>query len=120
MSEGFAKSLAGDKIEIFSAGSRPAGYVSPDTIQIMEEVGIDISKQYSKGLSQIPQEKYDYIVTMGCGDACPHLPARYRIDWKIPDPIGQSHEFFQQTRNLVRELVTDLLKQASILSSNNG
>ena len=99
MAEGFAKSLAGAKIEVFSAGSRPAGFVAPQAVQTMQERGIDISRQNSKGLSQIPQEKYDAIVTMGCGDACPHLAARKRFDWNIQDPMGRDDRTFQEIRD---------------------
>lgn len=111
MAEGFAKNLSQGKFEIFSAGSRPAGFVSREAIEAMQELGIDISKHYSKGLNQIPPEKYDAIVTMGCGDACPHLPARQRFDWQIPDPVGASPESFREVRDLIQKKVQELFAE---------
>jgi len=118
MAEGFAKSMAGAKIDVFSAGSRPAGFVARQTLEVMMEIGIDVSKQTSKGLSQIPQEKYDAIITMGCGDACPHIATRKRYDWKIEDPIGRDPQTFQRIRDeieqKVRSLVQEILPDSSL------
>lgn len=111
MSEGFARSLAGDTIEVFSAGSRPMGIVHPSAVEAMRAVGIDISRHRSKGLSQIPQEKYDCIVTMGCGDACPQIPARKRIDWQIPDPVSGDAQNFERVRDLIQTKVQELIRK---------
>ena len=108
MSEGFAKSIAGDKYEIYSAGSHPAGYVHPDAISGMKEIGIDISSQYSKGFAEIPKE-FDHIVTMGCGEACPIVPTKHRIDWPIPDPIGRGIEYFREVRDDLKKRIEELL-----------
>ena len=114
MAEGFARSITGGRVEVFSAGSRPAGTVNPAAVSVMKEIGIDISRQHSKGVDSLPREKYDAIVTMGCGDACPHFPAKARIDWKIPDPVGGTHETFVAVREQVRQLVTELLSDKTI------
>lgn len=98
MAEGFARHLAGDKFDIYSAGSKPAGYVHPDAIKGMQEIGIDISSQYSKGFDEVPKE-FDYVVTMGCGEDCPLVAAKERQDWQIPDPIGRGIEFFREVRD---------------------
>lgn len=111
MAEGFAKAMSGEKIEVFSAGSRPAGFVSADAIRAMQEIGIDISKQFSKGVPQLPPERFDAIVTMGCGDACPQIPAKRRYDWQIPDPIGESAETFRNVRDQIQKQVEKLLKE---------
>jgi len=111
MAEGFAKSLAGQNAEIFSAGSKPAGFVAKEAVHVMRESGIDISNHKSKGLSQIPQERYDTIVTMGCGDACPQIAAARRFDWQIPDPMGGTVETFRKARTLVETQVRGLLKE---------
>ncbi len=111
MAEGFARALSGGKLEVFSAGSRPSGKVSPDAISTMKESGIDISKHHSKGLNHLPPERFDAIVTMGCGDACPQIPAPIRYDWKIPDPVGQPIETFRQVREQIRGHVENLLKE---------
>ena len=114
MAEGFARALGEGRIEAFSAGSRPCGVVNPLAIEVMREAGIDISKHHSKGVTQVPQEKYDYIVTMGCGDACPQLPAYHRLDWQIPDPVGGDRETFIRVRELVRKKISELLKEPEI------
>lgn len=98
MAEGFAKRIAGDKFAIYSAGSYPAGYVHPDAIAGMKELGIDISSQYSKGFDEVPSD-LDYVVTMGCGEECPLVAAKERQDWQIPDPIGRGIEFFREVRD---------------------
>ncbi|HID06021.1 MAG TPA: arsenate reductase ArsC, partial [Armatimonadetes bacterium] len=71
IAEGFARHFGDDAVEVYSAGSKPSGEVDPNAIAVMREVGIDISKQRSKSIDEIPQVEYDFIVTMGCGDACP-------------------------------------------------
>lgn len=108
MAEGFARQIAGDKFDIYSAGSHPAGYVHPDAIAGMKEIGIDISKQYSKGFDQVPQD-LDYVVTMGCGEACPLVAAKKREDWQIPDPIGRGLDFFREVRNDLKKRLGDFL-----------
>ncbi len=108
MAEGFARALQGSRYEIFSAGSRPAGVVNPLAIEVMKENGIDIATHRSKSTRQVPQERYEVVVTMGCGDACPHLPSKYRLDWQIPDPVGQPIESFRKVRDLVEHEIKDL------------
>ncbi|MHA2611165.1 MAG: arsenate reductase ArsC [bacterium JZ-2024 1] len=108
MAEGFARKLVGDKYEVYSAGSRPAGFVAPLAIEVMKEKGIDISGQYSKGLDAIPPGPYEIVVTMGCGDDCPYVPAKTRIEWKIPDPIGCDISFYRAVRDLIEENILSL------------
>jgi arsenate reductase len=108
MAEAVAKSLSGKRWDIWSAGSHPSGHVHPLAIQLMEEVGLDLSAHRSKGLDELPKRTWDYVVTMGCGDDCPRVSAGHRIDWAIPDPIGlpldQSRRIREQIMGLVREL----------------
>lgn len=111
IAEGFARALSGGRLEVFSAGSRPSGNVSPDAVLVMKESGIDISRHHSKGLSHLPPEKFDAIVTMGCGDACPQIPSKQRYDWQIPDPIGQPIDTFRQVRDVIRVKVENLIKE---------
>src|SRR3989338_9513729 len=99
IAEGFARSIAGNNLDIWSAGPPPAGFVAREAIASMKEIGIDISKHHSKGIPDLPTSKFDYVVTMGCGDACPLVPAVTREDWKIPDPIGAPPEFFREVRD---------------------
>jgi len=83
MAEAFAK-LAG--VEAYSAGSRPSGKINPKAIEAMKELGYDLSAHQSKGLNDLPAERFDVAVTMGCGDACPLVRATRREEWQIPDP----------------------------------
>lgn len=109
MAEGFARQLAGDGWEVFSAGSRPAGFVAPLSVQVMAEIGIDISKQFSKGVDYLPKQEFDVVITMGCGDECPYLRAKERLDWALPDPIGESPDFFREVRDEIGDRVKKLM-----------
>ena len=111
MSEGFAKTFGGDKVEAWSAGSKPSGKVNDNAIQVMKEKGIDISRHTSKGLNDLPTDKWDYIVTMGCGDACPHLPADNRLDWELEDPVGKPIEEFRKTRDDIEGRMKNLIQK---------
>ena len=77
----------------------------------MREKGVDISGQRSKGFDELPHAMFDYVVTMGCGDACPTVSARKRLDWQIPDPKGNPPGFFRQTRDLIAEQVQELIRE---------
>lgn len=113
MAEGFARALGKTQVSPFSAGSKPSGQVNPRAIQFMGERGIDLTLQASKGLDDLPAgTKWDYIVTMGCGDACPSLPARHRIDWDLPDPKHVSDEEFRGVRDRIESLVAKLIDDA--------
>jgi protein-tyrosine-phosphatase len=93
MSEAFARLLGGESVEAYSAGSKPSGVVNPKAISAMQELGYDLTKHDSKSLEEVKAlAPFDVVVTMGCGDACPWMPASKFIDWQIPDPKkhGQS------------------------------
>ena len=112
MAEGFAKKLGQGKIDTFSAGSNPSGKVDKMAIKVMKEKGIDISGQKSKGFNDLKEKDFDYVITMGCGDVCPFVPARQRIEWDILDPRGKSIEVFREVRDVIerkaREFVESL------------
>jgi arsenate reductase len=108
MAEAFARRYAGDVIEASSAGSRPSGRVDPHAVAAMAELGCDLGGQRSKSLSEIPQVQYDYVVTMGCGDECPFIPAEHHEDWDIPDPKKLPMDEFRRVRDLIEERVKDL------------
>jgi arsenate reductase (thioredoxin) len=110
MSQAFAKILGGDKVEAYSAGSKPSGIVNPKAIASMAELGYDLSKHDSKSLDDIPDIEYDAVVTMGCGDACPFVKAKHRIDWQIPDPKHMPPEEFRQVRDYIKSQISELLK----------
>ncbi len=109
MAEAFARALVGERWEIWSAGSRPAGQVHPVAIQLMEEVGLDLRSHRSKGLDAVPPRTWDVLVTMGCGDACPQVPAQTRLDWDIADPVGRRPEEARGIRDDLRRRVETLL-----------
>jgi arsenate reductase (thioredoxin) len=112
MAEGFARNLGGGLISAYSAGSRPSGKINPEAIKVMREAGIDISSQSSKGFDQLPVREFDYVITLGCRDACPFVPAKEHIDWNIADPKGENVEFFRKVRDDIADKVKELLKNA--------
>ncbi len=109
MAEGWAKHLAGDKLDVYSAGSKPSGIVSANAVSVMKEVGVDISSQSSKGFADLPHKEFDYVITMGCGDVCPFYPAKQKLDWQIEDPIGQGLDVFRRARDEIGARVKLLL-----------
>jgi len=114
MAEGFARHLGGDMVEAFSAGTNPTGLLSSQAIEVMKEKGIDITPQYSKGLSDVPVETMDVVVTMGCcraDEVCPVTFAGKKIDWDIEDPIGQPIEVFRRVRDEIEAKVRGLLTE---------
>ncbi len=115
MAEAFARILAGDSIEAYSAGSRPSGIVNPKAIEAMREVGYDLSLHKSKALSNLPEMEYDFVATMGCGDECPLIRARIREDWSIPDPKNMNAAEFREVRNVIRDKVRAALEQIGVL-----
>ena len=96
--------------EATSAGSRPSGRVNPKAVEAMQELGYDLSRHVSKGLSDFNGKEVDVAVTMSCGDECPLVLAKRRVDWQIPDPRDMTPEEFRQVRNLIEAKVTELLK----------
>ena len=109
MAEGFARELGKGKIAAYSAGTEPSGKVNENAIKVMQEKGIDISGQSSKTLDALPAE-IDLLVTMGCGVACPFVPAKAREDWGLDDPVGKPLDEFRRIRDIIEEKVRNLLK----------
>jgi protein-tyrosine-phosphatase len=110
MSQAFAKILGGENMEAYSAGSKPSGVVNPKAIAAMKELDYDLSIHDSKSLDEVKQyAPFDAVVTMGCGDACPWMPAKQFIDWQIPDPKHMEPEEFNKVRDLIKEKVKSLL-----------
>ncbi|RMG39788.1 MAG: arsenate reductase ArsC [Planctomycetota bacterium] len=111
MAEAFAKMLSGGAVEAYSAGSRPSGRVNPKAVEAMREVGYDLTTHRSKSLDDVPAEPFDVVVTMGCGDRCPRIPARRREDWAIPDPRELPPDQFRVIRDRIAEKVRRLLDE---------
>jgi len=111
MSQAFAKILGGNDVEAYSAGSKPSGLVNPKAIAAMKELGYDLGTHDSKSLDEVKQfAPFDAVVTMGCGDACPWMPAKKFIDWQIPDPKHMEPEQFIEVRDLISGKVNRLFQ----------
>ena len=113
MAEAVARSLGGQRWEVASAGSHPSGHVHPLAVQLMNEIGLNLAGHRSKGLEDLPAKRWDYVVTMGCGDSCPAVAAEHRLDWDLPDPAGLSLEHSRAVRDRIIELVRDLMARAA-------
>ncbi len=110
MSQAFATIIGGNNVEAYSAGSKPSGIVNPKAIAAMKELGYDLSTHDSKSLEGVKQfAPFDAVVTMGCGDACPWMPAKRFIDWQIPDPKYLDPADFNKVRDMIREKVDALI-----------
>jgi arsenate reductase len=112
MSQAFAKMLGGENIEAYSAGSNPGGIINPKAIAAMKELGYDLGKHNSKSLDEVKASApFDAVVTMGCGDACPWMPAKKFIDWHIPDPKNMEPKEFNEVRDLIAAKVKTLIEE---------
>ena len=112
MSQAFARIHGGEKFEAYSAGSKPSGIINPKAIAAMKELNYDLSGHQSKSLDEVKQyAPFDAVVTMGCGDACPWMPAKKFIDWQIPDPRNMNETEFRAVRDEIEGKVKELLKE---------
>ncbi|MEY8014464.1 arsenate reductase ArsC [Mycobacterium sp. HUMS_12744610] len=109
MAAGFLAHLAGDRIEVRSAGSAPAETINSAAVEAMAEVGIDISEQSPKILTADAVESSDVVITMGCGDACPVFPGVSYRDWALPDPAGKGIEAVRPIRDEIKARVEQLI-----------
>jgi arsenate reductase len=109
MAAGWLRLLAGDTVEVRSAGSEPKDQINPVAVEAMREVGIDITGTVPQLLEYETAKSSDVIVTMGCGDACPVFPGKRYEDWKLTDPAGQPLEVVRQVRDEIRDHVEALL-----------
>ena len=111
MAAGYLQHLAGDRVEVRSAGSAPGNAVNPAAVAAMAEEGIDISAATPKILTDEAVEASDYVITMGCGDACPFFPGKTYLDWVLEDPAGQGVEAVRPIRDEIRGLVENLIAE---------
>ncbi len=109
MAEAFAKMHGAGKVEAYSSGSRPSGIINPKAIAAMKELGYDLSNHDSKSLDEIPKIRYDYAITMGCGDECPFIIADQRMDWQLPDPKHMEPAEFNKVRDDIEQRVLNLI-----------
>lgn len=110
MAEGWTKKLGSDIFEVYSAGTEDYPEVKPLAVQVMEEVGVDMSEHKPKLLSDIPSE-LDLLITMGCNVICPFVPNQHAEDWGLDDPSGGPIEGFRETRELIRQKVEELISR---------
>jgi arsenate reductase (thioredoxin) len=109
MAAAWLTKLAGDKVEVRSAGSAPADSINPAVVEAMLEVGIDISHEMPKVLTTSAVEQSDVVITMGCGDACPFFPGKRYLDWPLNDPAGQGVAAIRPIRDEIKALVEELI-----------
>ena len=108
MAEGFARLHGGEAVEALSAGSRPSGRINPKATRFMAERGVDLSTHASKSLDDIEGD-FDAVITMGCGDQCPWIPAKRREDWALPDPRDMDDDGYRAVRDEIEARVKALL-----------
>ena len=111
MAAGWLRELAGDRVEVRSAGSMPADQINPVAVQAMREVGIDITAEQPKVLTTAAVQDSDVVITMGCGDACPFFPGKRYEDWKLDDPAGQGIDAVRPIRDEIKGRVETLLAE---------
>jgi len=109
MAEGWANQLGSDVLKVYSAGTEVYPAPKPMALEVMEDLGIDMSYTSSKLLSDIPS-KLDILITMGCGVECPYVPTKHREDWGLDDPSGGPKIAFEATRDKIKEKVEELIE----------
>ncbi|MFE9707234.1 arsenate reductase ArsC [Streptomyces sp. NPDC005930] len=111
MAAAFLTHLAGDRVQVRSAGSAPAGTVNPAVVEAMAEVGIDIAAEVPKVLTTDAVQASDAVITMGCGDTCPVFPGKRYLDWDLPDPAGQGVAAVRPIRDEIEKRVRGLVDE---------
>ncbi|MCE0510591.1 arsenate reductase ArsC [Microbacterium aurugineum] len=111
MAAGFLRDIAGDRIEVRSAGSMPAQQINPIAVEAMSELGIDITAEQPKVLTTEAVQASDVVITMGCGDACPFFPGKRYEDWKLDDPAGQGIDAVRPIRDDIRARIEQLVNE---------
>ena len=111
MAEALAQMLGGEEVEAHSAGSRPSGVVNPRAVEVMAELGYDLGAHASTSIEEAPPGPYDAVITMGCGEECPFVPAARHEDWAIPDPKDLPLPEFRRVRDEIRTRVARLLAE---------
>ena len=111
MAQGFLTALAGDRVEVRSSGTMPAHQINPSAVEAMAELGIDISNQKPKVLTDEDVKSSDYVITMGCGDACPFYPGKIYLDWVLEDPAGKDVASVRPIRDQIKQKVEQLVAE---------
>ena len=111
MAAGYLRHLAGDQVEVRSAGSEPADQLNPIVVQAMTEEGIDITAEQPKILTNQAVQASDVVITMGCGDTCPWYPGKRYEDWALDDPAGRDLDHIRPIRDQIRHRIEDLVTE---------
>ncbi|MFD9323534.1 arsenate reductase ArsC [Streptomyces sp. NPDC060053] len=111
MAAAFLTHLAGDRVQVRSAGSAPAETVNPAVMEALAEVGIDISTEVPKVLTVEAVQASDVVITMGCGDTCPVFPGKRYLDWELPDPAGQGVTAVRPIRDEIEKRIRGLVDE---------
>lgn len=111
MAAGYLRALAGDRVQVFSAGTEPKDQINPSAIAAMAEEGIDIANNSPKVLTTEVVKESDYVITMGCGDACPFFPGKTYLDWPLDDPAGKGVDDVRPIRDEIRSKVEALIAE---------
>lgn len=114
MAAGWMRHLAGNRIQVLSGGSAPADRVNPAAVEVMREVGIDITSQTPRRWSDAGLEAADVVVTMGCGDTCPYVPGTRYVDWELEDPAGRPVEQVRPVRDDIAVRVRVLMAELGV------
>jgi arsenate reductase len=111
MAAGYLTQLAGDRIEVRSAGTAPKDSINPVAVEVMLEENISLESSTPKVLTDQAVKDSDYVITMGCGDACPYFPGKTYLDWELKDPAGQPIEVVREIRNDIKSRVEKLIAE---------
>lgn len=109
MAAGYLRAIAGDRIDVFSAGSEPGNAINPNAVAVMAEEGIDLTGAVPQILTTDAVRQADVVITMGCGDACPIFPGKRYEDWQLTDPAGQPIDVVREVRDDIRGRVEELV-----------
>jgi arsenate reductase len=109
MAAGLLHQLAGDRVQVRSAGSEPSDKLNPMVVEAMREIGVDISHEFPKPLTGAMVKEADVVITMGCGDACPIFPGKRYEDWELEDPAGKDLDTVRRIRDDIAERVRTLV-----------
>lgn len=120
MAAAFTAHLGQDRASVMSAGSTPASEVNAVAVQAMEELGIDLSGEFPKPVTDEVVHAADVVITMGCGDACPVYPGKRYLDWEVADPAGQPLEVVRAIRDDIHRRVKNLLADLGVLGGSSG
>ena len=116
MAAGYLRHLGGDQIRVISAGTEPGTEINEMAMAVMLEEGIDLSTATPEKLSDQKVLESDYVITMGCGDACPYFPGKTYLDWPLPDPKNQPIEVVREIRNEIKAKVVALIAEVKASS----